>query len=86
MAQQAVLDHQRYKKIIHTCSGCDMEIDPNLKQIILVFRVKYREEQLQLRLEANRKAKELAEEQEMEKQRRLDKLRQQVSKIIILSF
>ncbi|XP_029207917.2 coiled-coil domain-containing protein 148-like [Acropora millepora] len=41
-------------------------------------RVKYREEQLQLRLEANRKAKELAEEQEMEKQRRLDKLRQQV--------
>lgn len=41
-------------------------------------RVKYREEQLQLRLEANQKAKELAEEQEMEKQRRLDKLRQQV--------
>lgn len=88
MAQQAVLDQQRYKKIIHTCdfsSGCDLEIDPNLKQIILVFRVKYREEQLQLRLEANRKAKELAEEQEMEKQRRLDKLRQQVPKKIIIS-
>ena len=50
------------------------------------MRVKYREEQLQLRLEANQKAKELAEEQEMEKQRRLDKLRQQVPKIIILSF
>ena len=50
------------------------------------MRVKYREEQLQLRLEANQKAKELAEEQEMEKQRRLDKLRQQVPTIIILSF
>ena len=48
------------------------------------MRVKYREEQLQLRLEANQKAKELAEEQEMEKQRRLDKLRQQVPKIILL--
>lgn len=50
------------------------------------MRVKYREEQLQLRLEANQKAKELAEEQEMEKQRRLDKLRQQVPKIIIISI
>ena len=50
--------------------------------MIFVLRVKYREEQLQLRHEANRKAKELAEEQEMEKQRRLEKLRQQVPKII----
>lgn len=40
MAQQAVLDQQRYKKIIHTCdfsSGCDLEIDPNLKQILNHF-------------------------------------------------
>lgn len=36
MAQQAVLDQQRYKNIIHTCdfsSGCNLEIDPHLKQI-----------------------------------------------------
>lgn len=40
MAQQAVLDQQRYKKIIHTCDfscGCDLEIDPNLKQILNHF-------------------------------------------------
>jgi len=41
-------------------------------------RVKYREEQLQLRQEAKQQAKELALEQEQEKERRLDKLRQQV--------
>ena len=42
------------------------------------FRVKYREEQLRLHNEAKQKAKELALEQEQEKERRLDKLRQQV--------
>lgn len=41
-------------------------------------RVKYREEQLQLRQESRQKAKELVLEQELEKQRRLEKLRQQV--------
>ncbi|KAJ7391763.1 hypothetical protein OS493_016050 [Desmophyllum pertusum] len=41
-------------------------------------RVNYRKEQLQLHQEAKQQAKELALEQEKEKQRRLDKLREQV--------
>lgn len=49
------------------------------KQAVLDHeRVKYREEQLRLHNEAKQKAKELALEQEQEKERRLDKLRQQV--------
>ena len=38
----------------------------------------YREQQLKLHNEAKQKAKELALEQEIEKQKRLDRLRQQV--------
>lgn len=40
--------------------------------------MQYRKEQLQLHQEAKQQAKELALEQENEKQRRLDKLREQV--------
>jgi len=49
------------------------------------FRVKYREEQLQLRQEAKQQAKELALEQEQEKERRLDKLRQQVQRMFFFA-
>ena len=52
----------------------------------IFFRVKYREEQLQLRQEAKQQAKELALEQEQEKERRLDKLRQQVQCIMFIIF
>ena len=45
---------------------------------VLLSRVKYREQQLKLHNEAKQKAKELALEQEIEKQKRLDRLRQQV--------
>ena len=45
---------------------------------LLFSRVKYREQQLKLHNEAKQKAKELALEQEIEKQKRLDRLRQQV--------
>ena len=44
----------------------------------LLSRVMYREQQLKLHNEAKQKAKELALEQEIEKQKRLDRLRQQV--------
>ena len=45
---------------------------------LLFSRVMYREQQLKLHNEAKQKAKELALEQEIEKQKRLDRLRQQV--------
>ena len=45
---------------------------------VLPSRVKYREQQLKLHNEAKQKAKEWALEQEIEKQKRLDRLRQQV--------
>lgn len=45
---------------------------------LLLSRVMYREQQLKLHNEAKQKAKELALEQEIEKQKRLDRLRQQV--------
>ena len=48
------------------------------KLFVLLSRVKYREQQLKLHNEAKQKAKELALEQEIEKQKRLDRLRQQV--------
>ena len=45
---------------------------------VLLSRVKYREQQLKLHNEEKQRAKELALEQEIEKQKRLDRLRQQV--------
>lgn len=46
--------------------------------------MQYRKEQLQLQQEAKQQAKELALEQEKEKQRRLDKLREQACDIIVI--
>ena len=51
--------------------------------VVLLSRVKYREQQLKLHNEAKQKAKELALEQEIEKQKRLDRLRQQVKEILL---
>ena len=48
------------------------------------FRVNYRKDQLQLHQEAKQQAKELALEQEKEKQRRLDKLREQACDVYII--
>lgn len=48
--------------------------------------MQYRKEQLQLQQEAKQHAKELALEQEKEKQRRLDKLREQACGVIVIVY
>ena len=52
----------------------------------ILSRVQYRKEQLKLQEEEKQKARELAIEQENEKQRRLDKLRAQACGSAVVSF